>query len=113
MPPASLFDPITVRSVTMRNRILVAPMCQYSILKKDGVPEDWHLVHLGSMAAGGAGLVVAEATAVSPECRISDLDTGIWNDEQADAWASPQYLRARWPSGAPSASGKTASAKTH
>jgi 2,4-dienoyl-CoA reductase-like NADH-dependent reductase (Old Yellow Enzyme family) len=87
MPPASLFDPITVRSVTMRNRIWVAPMCQYSILMKDGVPEDWHLVHLGSMAAGGAGLVVAEATAVSPEGRISDVDTGIWNDEQADAWA--------------------------
>ncbi|MGO4692536.1 NADH:flavin oxidoreductase/NADH oxidase [Glaciibacter sp. 2TAF33] len=87
MPPVSLFDPITVRSVTMRNRIWVAPMCQYSILRKDGVPQDWHLVHLGSMAAGGAGLVMAEATAVSPEGRISDADTGIWNDEQAAAWA--------------------------
>jgi 2,4-dienoyl-CoA reductase-like NADH-dependent reductase (Old Yellow Enzyme family) len=87
MSPVSLFDPITVRSVTMRNRIWVAPMCQYSILKKDGVPEDWHLVHLGSMATGGAGLVLSEATAVSPDGRISDVDTGIWNDEQADAWA--------------------------
>jgi 2,4-dienoyl-CoA reductase-like NADH-dependent reductase (Old Yellow Enzyme family) len=87
MPPVSLFDPITVRSVTMRNRIWVAPMCQYSILARDGVPGDWHLVHLGSMAAGGAGLVMAEATAVSPEGRITDRDTGIWTDEQADAWA--------------------------
>jgi 2,4-dienoyl-CoA reductase-like NADH-dependent reductase (Old Yellow Enzyme family) len=62
-------------------------MCQYSIEKKDGVPGDWHLVHLGSMARGGAGLVVAEASAVSPEGRISDADTGLWNDEQADAWS--------------------------
>ncbi|MEB0265967.1 NADH:flavin oxidoreductase/NADH oxidase [Cryobacterium sp. 10I5] len=78
---------MTVRGVTMRNRLWVAPMCQYSILKKDGVPEDWHLVHLGGLAAGGAGLVIAEASAVSPEGRITDQDTGIWNPEQADAWA--------------------------
>jgi 2,4-dienoyl-CoA reductase-like NADH-dependent reductase (Old Yellow Enzyme family) len=83
----SLFDPITLRGVTIRNRIWVAPMCQYSIAEHDGVPRDWHLVHLGSFAQGGAGLVVAEATAVSPEGRISPEDTGLWNDEQRDAWA--------------------------
>jgi 2,4-dienoyl-CoA reductase-like NADH-dependent reductase (Old Yellow Enzyme family) len=82
-----LFDPLTIRSVTFRNRVWVAPMCQYSISAKDGVIGDWHLVHLGSMAAGGAGLVVAEATGVSPEARISDEDTGIWNDSQASAWS--------------------------
>ncbi|MCU1442488.1 MAG: Oxidoreductase [Cryobacterium sp.] len=87
MAPSALFDPITIRGAVVRNRIWVAPMCQYSIAKKDGVPEDWHLVHLGSMAAGGAGLVTAEASAVSPEGRISDRDTGIWNDEQAKAWS--------------------------
>ena len=82
-----LFDPLTIRSVTMRNRIWVAPMCQYSISSKNGVVGDWHLAHLGGMALGGAGLVMAEATGVSPEARISDEDTGIWNDEQALAWA--------------------------
>jgi len=82
-----LFDPITIRSTTIRNRIWVAPLCQYSLTSKDGVVGDWHLVHLGSMAAGGAGLVVAEATAVSPEGRISDEDTGIWNESQQQAWS--------------------------
>lgn len=79
-----LFSPIQVRSVTIRNRAWVAPMCQYSAV--DGVPNDWHLVHLGSFARGGAGLVLTEATAVSPEGRISPADTGIWNDEQVEAW---------------------------
>jgi 2,4-dienoyl-CoA reductase-like NADH-dependent reductase (Old Yellow Enzyme family) len=83
----TLFDPITIRGLEIRNRIFVAPMCQYTLVNKDGVVGDWHLVHLGSMAAGGAGLVIAEATGVSPEARISDEDTGIWNDEQRDAWA--------------------------
>lgn len=87
MAPVSLFEPLTLRGATFRNRIWVAPMCQYSIEKKNGVPQDWHLVHLGSMAAGGAGLVVAEASAVSPEGRISDEDVGIWNDDQASAWS--------------------------
>jgi 2,4-dienoyl-CoA reductase-like NADH-dependent reductase (Old Yellow Enzyme family) len=81
-----LFDPLTIRSTTFRNRIWVPALCQYTLIKKDGVVGDWHLVHLGSMAAGGAGLVIAEATGVSPEARISDEDTGIWNDEQAEAW---------------------------
>jgi 2,4-dienoyl-CoA reductase-like NADH-dependent reductase (Old Yellow Enzyme family) len=80
-----LFSPITLRDVTIRNRVWVAPMCQYSAV--DGMPDDWHLVHLGSFARGGAGLVITEATAVVPEGRISPEDTGIWNDEQRDAWA--------------------------
>jgi len=84
-PP--LFTPITIRGLTIRNRVWVPPLCQYSVTARDGVPHDWHLVHLGAMAAGGAGLVVAEATAVNPEGRISDHDTGIWNDEQARAWS--------------------------
>jgi len=80
-----LFSPIRLRDLTVRNRVWVAPMCQYSAV--DGVPNDWHLVHLGSFARGGAGLVMTEATATSPEGRISPADTGIWNDGQRDAWA--------------------------
>ncbi|WP_127479812.1 NADH:flavin oxidoreductase/NADH oxidase [Nocardioides pantholopis] len=82
---SQLFTPITLRDVTVRNRVWVAPMCQYSAV--DGVPNDWHLVHLGSLARGGAGLVIAEASAVVPEGRISPEDTGLWNDEQQAAWA--------------------------
>lgn len=82
-----IFEPISLRSVTIRNRFWVAPMCQYSVERQDGVPTDWHLVHLGQFAAGGAGLVMTEATAVSPEGRISPQDTGIWTDEQAEAWS--------------------------
>ena len=85
-PAVSLFDPITLRGVEIRNRLWVAPMCQYSVHRLDGIPTDWHLVHLGSLAAGGAGLIVTEATAVSPEGRITDRDTGIWNDAQTEAW---------------------------
>lgn len=83
---AALFEPFTLRGVTMRNRLWAAPMCQYAVGEKDGVPRTWHLVHLGALAAGGAGLIVAEATAVSPEGRISDADTGLWNDAQTAAW---------------------------
>ncbi|KIQ96912.1 NADH:flavin oxidoreductase/NADH oxidase [Lysobacter sp. A03] len=79
-----LFESLQQRSVEFRNRLVVSPMCQYSA--RDGMPEDWHLVHLGSRAAGGAGAVIAEATAVAPEGRISPEDTGIWNDAQRDAW---------------------------
>ncbi len=82
---ARLFDPFEQRSLTLRNRLVVAPMCQYSAV--DGVPNDWHLVHLGSRAVGGAGAIIAEASAVSAEGRISPADTGIWNDRQAEAWA--------------------------
>ena len=81
-----LFDPLGVRQVTIRNRIWLAPMCQYSCRDRNGVPDDWHLVHLGARAAGGFGLVMTEAAAVSPEGRITAEDAGIWNDAQADAW---------------------------
>jgi 2,4-dienoyl-CoA reductase-like NADH-dependent reductase (Old Yellow Enzyme family) len=76
---AQLFSPISFRSITLQNRIVVSPMCQYS--SEDGFANDWHLVHLGSRATGGAGLVFSEATAVSPEGRISPQDLGIWKDE--------------------------------
>jgi 2,4-dienoyl-CoA reductase-like NADH-dependent reductase (Old Yellow Enzyme family) len=74
-----LFSPLTIRSITLKNRIAVSPMCQYS--SEDGFATDWHLVHLGSRAIGGAGLVIAEATAVSPDGRITPGDLGIWKDE--------------------------------
>jgi len=86
VPTPALFTPITIRSLTLRNRLWVAPMCQYSVHERDGVPTAWHLVHLGSFAKGGAGMILTEATAVSPEGRISPEDTGIWNDAQRDAW---------------------------
>ena len=79
-----LFDPPTLRGTTFANRIWLAPLCQYSAA--DGVPNDWYLVHLGARASGGFGLVIAEATAVVPEGRISSRDTGSWNDEQVTAW---------------------------
>jgi 2,4-dienoyl-CoA reductase-like NADH-dependent reductase (Old Yellow Enzyme family) len=77
-----LFQPFTLKSVTLRNRIGVSPMCQYS--SEDGVATDWHLVHLGSRAVGGAGLVIAEASAVSPEGRITPGDAGIWGDQHVE-----------------------------
>lgn len=79
-----LFEPIKFRDLTLDNRVWVSPMCQYSAV--DGVPGDWHLVHLGRFAVGGAGLVIAEASAVVPEGRISPSDTGLWNDDQVAAW---------------------------
>jgi len=81
----SLFSALRLRDVTFRNRIFVSPMCMYSA--KEGVPNDWHLVHLGSRAVGGAALVMAEATGVSPEGRISPGDTGLWNAAQVSAFA--------------------------
>ena len=84
---AALFDPLTVRGVTFRNRIWVSPMCQYMCLDEDGVPNDWHLVNAGTYAAGGAGLVMAEASGVCPEGRITAECAGIWNDVQRDSWA--------------------------
>jgi 2,4-dienoyl-CoA reductase-like NADH-dependent reductase (Old Yellow Enzyme family) len=82
---AQLFDPFTLRSVTLRNRVGVSPMCQYS--SENGHATDWHLVHLGSRAVGGAGLVIAEATAVTPEGRISPQDAGLWQDSQIEPLA--------------------------
>lgn len=75
-----LFAPLSLRGVTLRNRIAVSPMCQYSAT--DGLANDWHLVHLGARATGGAGLVVVEATAVEPAGRISPSDLGLWTDAQ-------------------------------
>src|ERR1700748_2614547 len=75
---ALLFEPLSIRGVQLKNRIVVSPMCEYSSV--DGFANDWHLVHLGSRAAGGAGLIIAEATAVSPEGRITPDDLGIWKD---------------------------------
>ena len=81
---SKLFEKLKLRGVEFRNRIWVSPMCQYS--SDDGMTNDWHLVHLGSRATGGAGLVIMEATAVSPEGRISPSDAGIWSDEHALAY---------------------------
>ena len=78
-----LFTPLQLRGVTCRNRVFVSPMCQYS--SQDGFPTDWHLVHLGSRAVGGAGMVMMEATAVTPDGRISPDDMGIWSDDHAQA----------------------------
>ncbi|MEO8532641.1 MAG: NADH:flavin oxidoreductase/NADH oxidase [Flavobacterium sp.] len=74
-----LFSPLSIKKITLKNRIVISPMCQYSAI--DGFANDWHLVHLGSRATGGVGLIIQEATAVSPEARISPSDLGIWKDE--------------------------------
>lgn len=80
-----LFEPLTLRGVTLKNRIGVSPMCQYS--SDDGCATDWHFVHLGARAVGGAGLVIAEATAVEARGRISPQDAGLWNDAQIEPLA--------------------------
>ncbi|MCQ8241586.1 NADH:flavin oxidoreductase/NADH oxidase [Rhizosaccharibacter radicis] len=80
---ASLFEPFSLKSVTLRNRIAVSPMCQY--MARDGVVTDWHRAHYATLARGGAGLLVVEASAVSPEGRITWGDLGLWNEEQAEA----------------------------
>ncbi len=80
--PAHLFEPLRLRGVTFNNRIVVSPMCEYS--SDDGFANDWHFVHLGARAVGGAGLVFTEATAVLPEARISPQDLGIWKDEHIE-----------------------------
>ena len=85
--PARLFDPIQLRDVHARNRVVVSPMCQYSIEDQSGVATDWHLVHLGGFAVGGAGIVFTEATAVEARGRISPQDLGLWNDAQMEPLA--------------------------
>jgi 2,4-dienoyl-CoA reductase-like NADH-dependent reductase (Old Yellow Enzyme family) len=94
-----LFSPLTLRDVTFRNRAWVSPMCQYSSV--DGRPTDWHLVHLGGFARGGAGLVLTEATAVHPDGRISPDDAGIWSDAQAADYQVPFARTVRERSGLP------------
>jgi len=81
-----LFEAIKIRELDVKNRIWIAPMCQYSCENQDGVPTSWHHTHLISRAVGGAGLIIVEASAVAPEGRITPWCTGIWNDEQAKAW---------------------------
>ncbi|HEY2625113.1 MAG TPA: NADPH dehydrogenase NamA [Candidatus Udaeobacter sp.] len=82
---AHLFDPLSIRDLTLANRVVVSPMCQYS--STDGFANDWHFVHLGSRGVGGAGLVLTEATAVLPEGRISPQDLGIWSDKHIEPLA--------------------------
>jgi len=79
---SKLFSPLKIKSLTLKNRLVVSPMCQYSA--QDGFANDWHLVHLGSRAVGGAALIIQEATAVSPEGRITPDDLGLWKDEHID-----------------------------
>lgn len=83
---ATLFDSLKLRELTVRNRIVLPPMCQYSVEAEDGIPTEWHRVHYGARAAGGFGLIIVEATGVAPEGRISPRCLGIWNDEQAEAF---------------------------
>src|SRR3954467_27337 len=98
---ATLFSPFVLRSITLRNRILVSPMCQYS--SEDGFSNDWHFVHLGSRAVGGAGLVLTEASAATPEGRISPQDLGLGKDEHvAGSPALPGSSRSRARSREPS-----------
>src|SRR5258707_11728419 len=80
-----LFDPFAIRDITFANRVFVSPMCQYS--SQDGLANDWHFVHLGSRAVGGVGLVMVEATAVTPDGRISPADMGIWDDRHVEPLA--------------------------
>lgn len=78
----TLLSPLTIRNITLRNRIVMSPMCQYTA--ENGLANDWHLVHLGTRAVGGVGLIIAEATAVAPEGRITPGDLGLWSDEQIE-----------------------------
>ena len=88
-----LFSPLTLRATTFSNRIFVSPMCQYS--SEDGLPNEWHLVHLGSRAIGGASMVCVEASGITPEGRITPWDAGIWSEAHANAWRPiAQFIRA-------------------
>jgi len=90
---SSLFSPLTLRSVTFANRVFVSPMCQYS--SENGMPNEWHFVHLGSRAVGGAALTCVEAAGVTPEGRITPWDAGIWSEAHANAWRPiAQFIRA-------------------
>ncbi|MGO4888181.1 NADH:flavin oxidoreductase/NADH oxidase [Anaerobacillus sp. MEB173] len=84
---ANLFSPITIKNLELKNRIVLPPMCQYSVQKKDGIPNDWHFVHYTSRAVGGAGLIIVEMTDVEPDGRISDFDLGLWSDDHIPAFA--------------------------
>jgi len=90
----TLLDPFVLKDTKLRNRIAVAPMCQYMSI--DGLANDWHFVHYSSLARGGAGLVIVEATAISPEGRISWGDAGLWNDAQAAALERVVHEIRKW-----------------
>src|ERR1700727_3174140 len=85
MSPVNLFQPFAIRGVTLKNRIVVSSMCQYSSV--DGMADEWHVVHLGSRAVGGAGLILVEATAVTADGRITPGDMGIWDDRHIEPLA--------------------------
>lgn len=82
-----LFSPYFVKGLELKNRVVMAPMCQYSVTAKDGIPNDWHYVHYVSRAVGGAGLIIMEMTDVEPDGRITDRDLGLWSDEHIPAFA--------------------------
>ena len=91
--PVHLFSPLTIRGVTFRNRVAMSPMCQYS--SHEGLANEWHLVHVGSRAAGGVGMAMVEATAVTRDGRISPGDMGIWDDEHIEPLARIRGLSSR------------------
>lgn len=80
-----LFTPYQIKNLELKNRVVMPPMCQYSVTKKDGIANDWHYVHYVSRAIGGAGLIIIEMTDVEPDGRITDYDLGLWSDEQIPA----------------------------
>ena len=82
-----LFSPYEIKGLKLKNRVVMAPMCQYSVTAKDGIPNDWHFTHYTSRAVGGAGLIITEMTDVEPDGRITDYDLGIWSDDQVPAFA--------------------------
>src|SRR4030095_17031707 len=94
MPPARLFSPFQVGALELRNRIVIAPMCQYSA--DEGRATDWHVIHLGHLALSGAALLTIEATAVTPDGRISDRDLGLWSDDTEDALERTLDSVRRW-----------------
>src|SRR3954454_1910194 len=85
VPEIDLLSPLSIRGVTLHNRIVMSPMCQYS--SDDGLANDWHLVHIGSRAAGGVGLAMVEATAVTADGRITPMDLGIWSERHVEPLA--------------------------
>lgn len=85
MKEQNIFDPFTLKGLEVKNRIMMSPMCQYSVDKKDGIATDWHYIHYVSRAIGGAGLVMVEMTDVEPDGRISNYDLGLWSEEQVPA----------------------------
>src|SRR3982751_2311407 len=94
MPQSALFSPLAIRNQTFRNRIVIAPMCQYSAV--DGCMTDWHLIHLGHLALSGAALLTIEATAVVPEGRVSYADVALWSGETEAAIARTLESIRRW-----------------